>query len=214
MAKKSPELVVGLDIGTTKICSIVGEITEEGIDIIGIGTHPSKGLRKGVVVNIEATVGSIRRAIEEAELMAGCEISTVYTGIAGGHIKGFNSQGIVAVKEKEVRDTDIQRVIDAAKAIAIPLDREVIHVLPQEFIIDDQGGMPVPPSVCMGRFCHQNIAVVKRSHLRTRDVAAVGVYYGLFPGNRAVLFAYKSDIPEKIVLKAEHSPGKVRRSFS
>ncbi len=142
--KKSGELIVGLDIGTTKICAIVGEVSDDGIDIIGIGTHPSKGLRKGVVVNIESTVSSIKRAIEEAELMAGCEISTVYTGIAGGHIKGFNSQGIVAVKDKEVRETDIQRVIDAAKAIAIPLDREVIHVLPQEFIIDDQGGIKEP----------------------------------------------------------------------
>lgn len=140
MAKKG-ELLVGLDIGTTKICAIVGEVTDEGIDIIGIGSHPSKGLRKGVVVNIEATVGSIKRAIEEAELMAGCEINTVYTGIAGGHIKGFNSQGIVAIKDKEVRESDIQRVIDAAKAIAIPLDREVLHVLPQEFMIDEQGGI-------------------------------------------------------------------------
>lgn len=145
MAKqKSGEIVVGLDIGTTKICAIVGELTEAGIDIIGIGTHPSKGLRKGVVVNIESTVSSIRRAIEEAELMAGAEISHVYTGIAGGHIKGFNSQGIVAVKEGEVRDTDIARVIDAAKAVAIPLDREVIHVLPQEYIIDEQGGIKEP----------------------------------------------------------------------
>jgi cell division protein FtsA len=145
MAKqKSGEIVVGLDIGTTKICAIVGEITENGIDIIGIGSHPSKGLRKGVVVNIEATVASIRRAIEEAELMAGCEIANVYTGIAGGHIKGFNSQGIVAVKDKEVREADITRVIDAAKAVAIPLDREVIHVLPQEFIIDEQGGIKEP----------------------------------------------------------------------
>jgi cell division protein FtsA len=146
MAKKtSGEIVVGLDIGTTKICAIVGELTDAGsIDIIGIGSHPSKGLRKGVVVNIEATVASIRRAIDEAELMAGCEISHVYTGIAGGHIKGFNSQGIVAVKDKEIRDTDIQRVIDAAKAVAIPMDREVIHVLPQEFIIDDQGGIKEP----------------------------------------------------------------------
>lgn len=143
MAKKG-ELIVGLDIGTTKICSIVGELTENGIDIIGIGTHASKGLRKGVVVNIEATVASIRRAIEEAELMAGCEINTVYTGIAGGHVKGFNSQGIVAVKSKEVSEADIQRVIDAAKAVAIPLDREVIHVLPQEFIIDEQGGIKEP----------------------------------------------------------------------
>jgi cell division protein FtsA len=146
MAKqKSGEIIVGLDIGTTKICAIVGELTDTGnLDIIGIGTHPSKGLRKGVVVNIEATVASIRRAVEEAELMAGCEISHVYTGIAGGHIKGFNSQGIVAVKEKEVRDTDIARVIDAAKAVAIPMDREVIHVLPQEFIIDEQGGIKEP----------------------------------------------------------------------
>jgi cell division protein FtsA len=145
MAKqKSGEIIVGLDIGTTKICAIVGELTDNGIDIIGIGTHPSKGLRKGVVVNIEATVSSIRRAVEEAELMAGAEISHVYTGIAGGHIKGFNSQGIVAVKEKEVREADIARVIDAAKAVAIPLDREVIHVLPQEFIIDDQGGIKEP----------------------------------------------------------------------
>ncbi|AKU91856.1 cell division protein FtsA [Vulgatibacter incomptus] len=143
MAKKG-ELIVGLDIGTTKICAIVGEVTDQGLDIIGIGSHPSKGLRKGVVVNIEATVSSIKRAIEEAELMAGCEINTVYTGIAGGHIKGFNSQGIVAVKDKEVRETDIQRVVDAAKAVAIPLDREVIHVLPQEYILDDQGGIKEP----------------------------------------------------------------------
>jgi cell division protein FtsA len=142
--QKSGEIVVGLDIGTTKICAIVGELTDGGIDIIGIGSHPSKGLRKGVVVNIEATVASIRRAIEEAELMGGCEISHVYTGIAGGHIKGFNSQGIVAVKDKEIREADIHRVIDAAKAVAIPLDREVIHVLPQEYIIDDQGGIKEP----------------------------------------------------------------------
>jgi cell division protein FtsA len=145
MAKqKGGEIIVGLDIGTTKICAIVGELTDSGIDIIGIGTHPSKGLRKGVVVNIEATVASIRRAIEEAELMAGAEITHVYTGIAGGHIRGMNSAGIVAVKDGEVREADLQRVIDAAKAVAIPMDREVIHVLPQEFIIDDQGGIKEP----------------------------------------------------------------------
>ncbi len=144
MGKKG-ELIVGLDIGTTKICAIVGEVGAEGqIDVIGIGSHPSKGLRRGAVVNIEATVDSIRAAIEEAELMAGCEITTVYTGIANGHIKGFNSQGIVAVKDKEVKKADVDRVIDAAKAVAIPLDREVIHVLPQEFIIDDQGGIKEP----------------------------------------------------------------------
>ena len=137
-------LVVGLDIGTTKICAVVGEVSSGGVDIVGIGTHPSVGLRKGVVVNIESTVNSIKKAIEEAELMAGCEITAVFAGIAGGHIKGFNSQGVIAVKSREVTKNDIVRVIDAAKAIAIPLDREVIHVLPQEFIVDDQDGIQDP----------------------------------------------------------------------
>jgi len=137
-------LVVGLDIGTTKICAVVGEVNPDGIDIVGLGTHPSVGLRKGVVVNIESTVDSIKRAIEEAELMAGCEITSVYAGIAGGHIKGFNSHGIVAVKGSEVTPKDIERVIDAARAVAIPPDREVIHVLPQEFIVDEQGGIQDP----------------------------------------------------------------------
>ncbi|HYG66792.1 MAG TPA: cell division protein FtsA, partial [Anaeromyxobacteraceae bacterium] len=141
---KTGDILVGLDIGTTKICAIVGEVTDEGIDIIGIGSHPSKGLRKGVVVNIDATVASIKRAIEEAEHMAGCEITTVYTGIAGGHIKAFPSHGVVAVKDKEVRQQDVDRVIDQAKAVAIPLDREVIHVLPQEFVVDDQDGVKDP----------------------------------------------------------------------
>jgi cell division protein FtsA len=141
---KDGDILVGLDIGTTKICCIVGELTDGGIDIIGIGTHPSRGLRKGVVVNIDATVASIKRAVEEAEHMAGCEISTVYTGIAGGHVKAFASHGVVAVKDKEVRQSDVERVIDQAKAVAIPLDREVIHVLPQEFIVDDQDGIKEP----------------------------------------------------------------------
>jgi cell division protein FtsA len=141
---KTGDILVGLDIGTTKICAIVGEITDEGIDIIGIGTHPSKGLRKGVVVNIDATVASIKRAIEEAEHMAGCEITTVYTGIAGGHVKAFPSHGVVAIKDREVKQSDVDRVIDQAKAVAIPLDREVIHVLPQEFLVDDQDGVKEP----------------------------------------------------------------------
>ncbi len=138
------ELIVGLDIGTTKICAVVGELNPDGIDIVGIGTHASVGLRKGVVVNIESTVDSIKRAIEEAELMAGCEITSVYAGIAGGHITGFNSHGIVAVKGNEVTQKDIDRVIDAARAVAIPPDREVIHVLPQEFIVDEQDGIQDP----------------------------------------------------------------------
>jgi cell division protein FtsA len=143
MAKQS-NIVVGLDIGTTKICVIVGEVTENGIDIIGIGTHPSKGLRKGVVVNIDSTVASIQKALEEAELMAGCQITKVFAGIAGGHIKGFNSHGVIAIKDGEVTPQDVRRVIDAAKAVAIPMDREVIHVIPQEFIVDDQDGIMDP----------------------------------------------------------------------
>ncbi|QAZ66689.1 cell division protein FtsA [Solidesulfovibrio carbinolicus] len=138
------ELIVGLDIGTTKICVVVGELSPEGVDVVGIGTSPSTGLRKGVVVNIEQTVQSIKKALEEAELMAGCEIRSVYAGIAGSHIKGFNSHGVIAVKGGEVGPRDIERVIDAAKAVAIPLDREVIHILPQEFIVDDQRGIADP----------------------------------------------------------------------
>jgi cell division protein FtsA len=137
-------IIVGLDIGTTKICAVVGEILGDKINIVGIGTHPSIGLRKGVVVNIESTVESIQKAIEEAELMAGCEISSVYAGIAGGHITGFNSRGIVAIKGPEVTQQDVDRVIDAARAVAIPMDREVIHVIPQEFMIDEQGGIQNP----------------------------------------------------------------------
>ena len=137
-------LVVGLDIGTTKICSVVGEVGGGEINIIGIGTHPSIGLRKGVVVNIESTVDSIKKAVEEAELMAGCEISSVYAGIAGGHITGFNSRGIVAIKGSEITANDVERVIDAARAVAIPMDREVIHVLPQEYIVDEQTGIQNP----------------------------------------------------------------------
>ncbi len=150
MAKRE-NIIVGLDIGTTKICAIVGEIHEGAgsdaaprVDIIGIGTSPSRGLRKGVVVNIESTVESIRRAVEEAELMAGVQIQSVYAGIAGGHIKGFNSRGVIAVKDREVRKADLDRVIDAARAVAIPLDREVLHVLPQEFVVDDQDGIKDP----------------------------------------------------------------------
>ena len=137
-------IIVGLDIGTTKICAIVGEAVGGKLNIIGIGTHPSIGLRKGVVVNIESTVESIKKAVEEAELMAGCEISSVYAGIAGGHITGFNRRGIVAIKGPEITEQDVERVIDAARAVAIPMDREVIHVLPQEYIVDDESGIQNP----------------------------------------------------------------------
>src|SRR6266568_5631441 len=143
MAKRE-ELVVGLDIGTTKIACIVGEVTDDGVDIIGVGTHPSTGLKKGVVVNIDATVQSIQRAVEEAEHMAGVEITSVYAGIAGAHIKSLNSQGVWAVKDKEVKESDIAAVLEQAKAINIPQDREIIHVLPQEYTIDHQDGIKEP----------------------------------------------------------------------
>jgi cell division protein FtsA len=123
---------------------VVAERSASGVDIVGIGTHPSRGLRKGVVVDIDATVASIKQAVEEAELMADCEITSIYAGIAGGHIRAFNSHGVVAVKDREVKESDVKRVIDAAKAVAIPMDREVIHVIPQEFIIDDQDGIREP----------------------------------------------------------------------
>ena len=144
MSARRDNLIVGLDIGTTKICAIVGSVSDDGIEIVGIGSSPSTGLRKGVVINIESTVASIKKAIVEAELMAGCEIKSVYAGIAGGHIKGINSQGVIAIKNREVSQDDVKRVIDAAKAIAIPMDREVIHILPQEFIIDEQDGIREP----------------------------------------------------------------------
>lgn len=143
MGKKDP-LVVGLDIGTTKICAVVGEVVDGQVNIIGLGTSPSKGLRKGVVVNIESTVQSIKKAVEETELMAGCHITSVYAGIAGGHIRGINSHGVIAVKNREIGPSDVQRVIDAASAVAIPMDREVIHIIPQEFVVDDQDGIKDP----------------------------------------------------------------------
>lgn len=137
-------LVVGLDIGTTKITCIVGEHTEKGLDIVGIGNAPSHGLRKGVVINIESTVESIKKAVHEAEMMAGCHIESAYVGIAGAHISSTNSNGIVAIKNQEISQSDVARVITAAKAVAIPMDREIIHVIPQEYIIDDQDGIKEP----------------------------------------------------------------------
>jgi cell division protein FtsA len=146
MAKKSDKnLIVGLDIGTSKVVAIVGEISpDEQIEVIGIGSSRSRGLKKGVVVNIESTVHSIQRAIEEAELMAGCEIHSVYAGIAGSHIRSLNSHGIVAIRDHEVSVNDVDRVIDAARAVAIPADQKILHILPQEFVIDNQEGIKEP----------------------------------------------------------------------
>jgi cell division protein FtsA len=146
MVKRSDRpVVVGLDIGTSKVVALVGELAEDGgIDIIGLGSQPSRGLKKGVVVNIESTVQSIQRAVEEAELMAGCEINAVYAGIAGSHIRSLNSHGVVAIRDREVTDADVAQVIEAAKAVAIPADQRILHVLPQEFIIDGQEGIRDP----------------------------------------------------------------------
>lgn len=141
------ELIVGLDIGTTKVCVIIGGFNDSGqLEITGVGTTPSRGLRRGVVINIETTVRSIAAAVEAAEMMSGREVISVYTGIAGGHIEGINSRGVVAVtgRGREITREDVDRVIDAAKAVVIPMDREVLHVIPQEFVVDDQGGIKNP----------------------------------------------------------------------
>ncbi len=143
--KADKNLIVGLDIGTSKVVAIVGEVSDEGqMEVIGIGSHPSRGLKKGVVVDIESTVQSIQRAVEEAELMAGCEIHSVYAGIAGSHIRSLNSHGIVAIRDTEVAHSDVERVMDAARAVAIPADQKMLHILPQEFVIDNQEGIREP----------------------------------------------------------------------
>ncbi|MGD8931253.1 MAG: cell division protein FtsA, partial [Chromatiales bacterium] len=167
MTKRSEKnLIIGLDIGTSKVVAIVGEVKHEGgIEIIGLGSHPSRGLKKGVVVNIESTVQSIQRAVEEAELMAGCEIHSVYTGIAGSHIRSLNSHGIVAIRDKEVTQGDVERVIDAARAVAIPADQKILHILPQEFIIDEQEGIRDPVGM-------SGVRLEARVHMVTGAVSA------------------------------------------
>lgn len=167
MSKKSErEMIVGLDIGTSKVVAIVGEIGPTGeIDIVGLGSHPSRGLKKGVVVNIESTVHSIQRAIEEAELMAGCQIHSVYTGIAGSHVRSLNSHGIVAIKDREVTTADVDRVIDAARAVAIPADQKILHILPQEFVIDGQEGIKEPVGM-------SGVRLEAKVHLITGAVSA------------------------------------------
>jgi cell division protein FtsA len=167
MSRRSEKnLVVGLDIGTSKVVALVGEIkADETIEIVGIGTHPSRGLKKGVVVDIESTVQSIQRAVEEAELMAGCEIHSVHAGIAGSHVRSLNSHGITAIKEHEVGQADVDRVIDAARAVAIPADQKILHILPQEFIIDDQEGIREPIGMC-------GVRLEARVHIVTGAVSA------------------------------------------
>jgi len=145
MAKKpNKDLMVGIDIGTSKVVAIVCEVLADGLKVIGLGSHPSQGLKKGVVVNIESTVQSIQSAVEQAEKMAGCQIYSAYTGIAGSHIRSINSHGIVAIRDREVTQLDVDRVIEAAKAVAIPADQKILHILPQEFIIDNQDSIREP----------------------------------------------------------------------
>ena len=167
MARKTERrLVVGLDIGTSKVVAIVGELAPDGtIEVAGVGSHPSRGLKKGVVVNIESTVQSIQRAVEEAELMAGCEIHSVYAGIAGSHVRSLNSHGIVAIRDKEVLPSDVERVIDAARAVAIPADQKILHVIPQEFIIDHQDGIREPVGM-------SGVRLEARVHIVTGAVSA------------------------------------------
>jgi cell division protein FtsA len=167
MVKDSKNLIVGLDVGTSKIVAIVAEVTpEKRLNIIGMGTQPSRGLKKGVVVNIEATMGSIQRVLEEAELMADCTITAVYVGIAGSHIRSLNSSGMVAIKEKEVTQADIDRVIETAKAIAIPNDQQVLHILPQEFIVDGQEDVREPLGM-------SGVRLEVKVHIVTGAVSAV-----------------------------------------
>ena len=168
MAKRDARnLLVGLDIGTSKVVAIVGEVSaEDRLEIIGVGSCESRGLKRGVVVNIESTVRAIQRAVEEAELMAGCEISHVYTGIAGSHVRSLNSHGIVAIRDKEVSASDVERVIDAARAVAIPADQRILHVLPQEFVIDSEGGIREPVGM-------SGVRLEAKVHLVTGAVSAV-----------------------------------------
>ncbi|RMG36150.1 MAG: cell division protein FtsA [Gammaproteobacteria bacterium] len=167
MVKKADKnIIVGLDIGTSKVVAIVGEVKDDNsIEIIGLGTHPSRGLKKGVVVNIESTVQSIQRAVEEAELMAGVEIDSVYAGIAGSHVASLNSHGIVAIKDGEVTHADVDRVIDAARAVPIPADQKILHILPQEFIIDNQEGIHDPVGM-------SGVRLEARVHMVTGSVSA------------------------------------------
>ena len=159
-------LLVGLDIGTSKIVAIVGEFTPGlPVEVIGIGSHPTKGLKRGVVVDIESTVQSIQRAVEEAELMAGCEIRSVYAGITGSHIRSLNSQGVVAIRDKEVTDGDVERVLDAARAVAIPADQRILHVLPQEYALDEQEGIRDPRGM-------SGVRLEARVHLVTGAMSA------------------------------------------
>mgnify|MGYP001190246320 CR=1 FL=1 len=166
---QSGKMIVGLDIGTSKVVALVGEVAADGsLEIVGIGTHPSRGLKKGVVVNIESTVQSIQRAIEEAQLMAGCRIHSAFVGVAGSHIRSLNSHGIVAIRDREVSSADLERVLDAAQAVAIPADQRVLHTLPQDYVIDNQEGVREPLGM-------SGVRLEAKVHVVTDDEKELGV---------------------------------------
>lgn len=160
------KIIVGLDIGTTKVCAIVGELVDGSLEIVGVGIAPSKGIKKGVVINIEETVDSIKKAVHDAEVMAGIKIQNVFVGIAGGHIKSYNSTGVIAIKNRTVTEADKRRVIDAAQALNIPLDREILHVLPQEYIVDSQDGIKEPLGM-------SGVRLEVKVHIVTAAISAV-----------------------------------------
>ena len=209
-ADKQMQRIVALDIGTNKIAAIVANVNAQGeLEIIGIGTHQSRGLKKGVVVNIDSTVQSIQRAVEEAELMSGCEIDSVYAGIAGSHIRSLNSHGIVAIRDREVFALDIDRVIDAAKAMAIPADQKILHVLPQEYIIDAQEGVKEPLGMSGVRLeakvhmvtCAVNAAqniekCIERCGLAVNDVILEQLASTRYSVTMSVIWAYAWSISE------------------
>lgn len=162
---KRTGMVAALDLGTAKTCVVVGAVSEQGVEVVGLGEAPSRGLRKGVIVHVQSTVQAIRKAVEEAEAMAGCEIRHVTASIGGGHIRGLSSHGVVAVRNGEVGLNDLNRVLDAARAVAVPADREVLHVLPQEYIIDDQEGLKEPIGIA-------GIRLEAKVHVVTSQVSA------------------------------------------
>lgn len=172
MARKERYLV-GLDVGTSKVTAVVGEVLDDGLDIVGLGVAESRGIRRGVVVNLEAAVDSIKKAIEEAELMAGVEIDSVHLGLSGPHIKGFNSRGVIAVagKNREITREDVRRAIDAAKAVSLPTGREILHVLPQDFVVDEQDGIGAPVGMTGVRL-EVNVHIVTGSQSSTQNIVA------------------------------------------
>lgn len=204
---KGQGTIVGLDIGTTKICAVVGQQTSEGVQIVGIGSSPSFGVRSGVVVNIDRTVQAIRKAIDGAEFMAGCKIESVHVGIAGTHVKGENSTGVVAIKNREIMSADIERVIDAAQAIALPYDREILHVIPQEFIVDDQRGI-IDPLGMSGVRLEAKVHIITAASTALRNIQKccekAGLYVETFSleslaSSRAVLYPDERELGVAVI---------------